>query len=68
MTSATPTPIVIPEQVSYIGDSAFETPAVTMITVQANDVSNYNGKAFISADGSYSLDGRMTVLELCCLQ
>ena len=63
MTSATPTPIVIPEQVSYIGDSAFETPAVTMITVQANDVSNYNGKAFISADGSYSLNGRMTVFQ-----
>ncbi len=54
---------MIPEQVSYIGDSAFETPAVTMITVQANDVSNYNGKAFISADGSYSLNGRMTVFQ-----
>ncbi|MFR5069510.1 MAG: hypothetical protein ACLTE2_06590 [Eubacteriales bacterium] len=34
-----------------------------MITVQANDVSNYNGKAFISADGSYSLNGRMTVFQ-----
>lgn len=63
MTSATPTPIVIPEQVSYIGDIAFETPAATMISVQANDVSNYNGKAFISADGSYSLDGRMTIFQ-----
>lgn len=66
MTAAEPTPVTIPASVTYIGDSAFETDAVTVITVLAADVSGYHGKAFISKannSNSYGLGKRMTVFQ-----
>lgn len=56
------TEITIPESVTYLGNQAFDTRAITTITVKTNDASEYNGGAFKSNSG-YGLGKRLTVFN-----
>lgn len=64
MMSAQATPITISEHIQFIGIDAFKTPAVTTITLMADDVSNYNGKAFEAYNSDdYGLGKRITIFK-----
>ena len=57
------TEITIPESVTYMGQEVFNnTPAITTITVETNDASEYNGGAFKSKSG-YGLGKRLIVFQ-----